>query len=157
MLKFKEWRFYFVYYTDEFFFLFLLPYLFFFFCRSLLLGDTKVGDWSEWRSWNSVYKWDLPASSWLPWALPNGSSTGSFIPSGFDFVTYWTKLYSLYFILVNFLFLISYMVVDGQVIFLQPAPLHPHIYSNGHICLGKSLRLAFSSICYSGLHFLFMF
>ena len=24
-----------------------------------------------------------------------------------------------------------------QVIFLQPAPLHPHIYSNGHICLGN--------------------
>ena len=24
-----------------------------------------------------------------------------------------------------------------QVIFLHPAPLHPHIYSNGHICLGN--------------------
>ncbi|OMO75256.1 Ubiquitin-conjugating enzyme, E2 [Corchorus olitorius] len=22
-----------------------------------------------------------------------------------------------------------------QVIFVPPAPLHPHIYSNGHICL----------------------
>ena len=27
--------------------------------------------------------------------------------------------------------------VFGQVIFLPPAPLHPHIYSNGHICLGN--------------------
>lgn len=27
--------------------------------------------------------------------------------------------------------------IYGQVIFLPPAPLHPHIYSNGHICLGK--------------------
>lgn len=35
-----------------------------------------------------------------------------------------------------------------QVIFLQPAPLHPHIYSNGHICLGNfygSLVTLFSS------------
>ncbi|KAF6139572.1 hypothetical protein GIB67_015529 [Kingdonia uniflora] len=24
-----------------------------------------------------------------------------------------------------------------QVIFIHPAPSHPHIYSNGHICLGK--------------------
>lgn len=24
-----------------------------------------------------------------------------------------------------------------QVIFLHPAPMHPHIYSNGHICLGN--------------------
>ncbi|CAL5326418.1 unnamed protein product [Camellia sinensis] len=27
-----------------------------------------------------------------------------------------------------------------QVIFLQPAPLHPHIYSNGHICLVLQLE-----------------
>lgn len=27
----------------------------------------------------------------------------------------------------------------SQVIFLNPAPLHPHIYSNGHICLGNFL------------------
>lgn len=26
---------------------------------------------------------------------------------------------------------------DEQVIFVPPAPMHPHIYSNGHICLGK--------------------
>lgn len=24
-----------------------------------------------------------------------------------------------------------------QVIFLHPAPMHPHIYTNGHICLGN--------------------
>ncbi|XP_021907888.1 probable ubiquitin-conjugating enzyme E2 16 isoform X1 [Carica papaya] len=31
-----------------------------------------------------------------------------------------------------------YPMEAPQVIFLHPAPLHPHIYSNGHICLGKS-------------------
>ncbi|XP_021907889.1 probable ubiquitin-conjugating enzyme E2 16 isoform X2 [Carica papaya] len=30
-----------------------------------------------------------------------------------------------------------YPMEAPQVIFLHPAPLHPHIYSNGHICLGK--------------------
>lgn len=30
-----------------------------------------------------------------------------------------------------------YPMEAPQVIFLPPAPLHPHIYSNGHICLGK--------------------
>ncbi|GKU90000.1 hypothetical protein SLEP1_g4059 [Rubroshorea leprosula] len=29
-----------------------------------------------------------------------------------------------------------YPMEAPQVIFLSPAPLHPHIYSNGHICLG---------------------
>ena len=28
-----------------------------------------------------------------------------------------------------------------QVVFLHPVPLHPHIYSNGHICLGEFLIL----------------
>lgn len=28
------------------------------------------------------------------------------------------------------------IVTVCQVIFLHPAPMHPHIYSNGHICLG---------------------
>lgn len=32
----------------------------------------------------------------------------------------------------------AYALFDEiQVIFLHPAPLHPHIYSNGHICLGE--------------------
>ncbi|KAH0872585.1 hypothetical protein HID58_069947 [Brassica napus] len=31
------------------------------------------------------------------------------------------------------------------VIFVPPAPLHPHIYSNGHICLGISLSISFVS------------
>ena len=48
-----------------------------------------------------------------------------------------------------FVFMLSDLVgVIGQVIFLQPAPLHPHIYSNGHICLGNfygSLVTLFSS------------
>ncbi|GAU26266.1 hypothetical protein TSUD_224560 [Trifolium subterraneum] len=30
----------------------------------------------------------------------------------------------------------NYPMEAPQVIFLHPAPLHPHIYSNGHICLG---------------------
>ncbi|KAF6163063.1 hypothetical protein GIB67_001391 [Kingdonia uniflora] len=30
-----------------------------------------------------------------------------------------------------------YPMEAPQVIFVPPAPLHPHIYSNGHICLGK--------------------
>ncbi|KAJ0534830.1 putative ubiquitin-conjugating enzyme E2, ubiquitin-conjugating enzyme/RWD [Helianthus annuus] len=30
----------------------------------------------------------------------------------------------------------NYPMEAPQVIFLQPAPLHPHIYSNDHICLG---------------------
>ncbi|KAF8405291.1 hypothetical protein HHK36_010193 [Tetracentron sinense] len=29
-----------------------------------------------------------------------------------------------------------YPMEAPQVIFLSPAPFHPHIYSNGHICLG---------------------
>ncbi|CAN6439408.1 unnamed protein product [Victoria cruziana] len=30
-----------------------------------------------------------------------------------------------------------YPMEAPQVIFLHPAPMHPHIYSNGHICLGN--------------------
>ena len=30
-----------------------------------------------------------------------------------------------------------YPMEAPQVIFQHPAPLHPHVYSNGHICLGK--------------------
>ncbi|KAI4987730.1 hypothetical protein ZWY2020_028488 [Hordeum vulgare] len=30
-----------------------------------------------------------------------------------------------------------YPMEAPQVIFLNPAPMHPHIYSNGHICLGN--------------------
>jgi ubiquitin-protein ligase len=37
-----------------------------------------------------------------------------------------------------------YPMESPQVIFLHPAPLHPHIYSNGHICLGMSLCPLFS-------------
>ncbi|KAM0874630.1 hypothetical protein ACQ4PT_037318 [Festuca glaucescens] len=29
-----------------------------------------------------------------------------------------------------------YPMEAPQVIFMNPAPMHPHIYSNGHICLG---------------------
>ncbi|KAK2971489.1 hypothetical protein RJ640_020895 [Escallonia rubra] len=34
-----------------------------------------------------------------------------------------------------------YPMEAPQVIFVPPAPLHPHIYSNGHICLAQPLRV----------------
>ena len=34
-----------------------------------------------------------------------------------------------------------------QVIFLHPAPLHPHIYSNGHICLGMYMNFSLTVFC----------
>ncbi|AQK63842.1 Ubiquitin-conjugating enzyme 15 [Zea mays] len=33
-----------------------------------------------------------------------------------------------------------YPMEAPQVIFLHPAPMHPHIYSNGHICLGIAVN-----------------
>uniref|UniRef100_A0A804M1E1 UBC core domain-containing protein n=1 Tax=Zea mays TaxID=4577 RepID=A0A804M1E1_MAIZE len=35
-----------------------------------------------------------------------------------------------------------YPMEAPQVIFLHPAPMHPHIYSNGHICLDWSTGYA---------------
>ncbi|KAL7128129.1 hypothetical protein ABFS83_14G295100 [Erythranthe nasuta] len=35
-----------------------------------------------------------------------------------------------------------YPMEAPQVIFVPPAPQHPHIYSNGHICLGLSSILS---------------
>ncbi|THG03590.1 hypothetical protein TEA_018656 [Camellia sinensis var. sinensis] len=35
-----------------------------------------------------------------------------------------------------------YPMEAPQVIFVPPAPLHPHIYSNGHICLVVSMSAA---------------
>ncbi|KAK6245467.1 hypothetical protein QUC31_000254 [Theobroma cacao] len=38
-----------------------------------------------------------------------------------------------------------YPMEAPQVIFVPPAPLHPHIYSNGHICLGYHDPLHFNA------------
>ncbi|CAN1813992.1 Probable ubiquitin-conjugating enzyme E2 16 [Linum perenne] len=40
-----------------------------------------------------------------------------------------------------------YPMEAPQVIFLNPAPLHPHIYSNGHICLVSSITVLFFYSC----------
>jgi len=90
----------------------------------------KVGCWSHWSSWDTLRQWDLPASGRFSWELPYGSSPGSsFAPS----------LHNLIFNLhrrLLFTGIIILLLTVLQVIFLHPAPLHPHIYSNGHICLG---------------------
>ncbi|XP_019056865.1 PREDICTED: probable ubiquitin-conjugating enzyme E2 16 isoform X1 [Tarenaya hassleriana] len=52
-----------------------------------------------------------------------------------------------------------YPMEAPQVVFLHPAPLHPHIYSNGHICLdilydSWSPAMRLSSVCLSILSML---
>ena len=39
-----------------------------------------------------------------------------------------------------FKFSAQYPIDAPEVVFLQPAPVHPHIYSNGHICLVSALK-----------------
>src|SRR4051812_12834025 len=66
-------------------------------------------------------------------------------------ISRWIKvsLYSFTIFVASF-FTLTF-VMDGylQVIFMNPAPMHPHIYSNGHICLGMLFTL-----CFRGEHIL---
>lgn len=53
----------------------------------------------------------------------------------------------------------DYPIDSPEVYFLQPAPIHPHIYSNGHICLNIlgndwSPALTIQNVCLSILSML---
>jgi ubiquitin-conjugating enzyme E2 W len=53
----------------------------------------------------------------------------------------------------------EYPIESPEVVFLVPAPIHPHIYTNGHICLNIlgedwSPALTVQSICLSLLSML---
>ncbi|CAN1824093.1 Probable ubiquitin-conjugating enzyme E2 18 [Linum perenne] len=57
------------------------------------------------------------------------------------------------------LVVVEFCCLIEQVIFVPPAPLHPHIYSNGHICLdilydSWSPAMTVSSVCISILSML---
>ncbi|CAN8075893.1 unnamed protein product [Agarophyton chilense] len=55
---------------------------------------------------------------------------------------------------LRFVFPSDYPMEAPEVVFLQPTPRHPHVYSNGHICLnvlydGWSPALTVTSVCLS--------
>ncbi|CDF39754.1 unnamed protein product [Chondrus crispus] len=55
---------------------------------------------------------------------------------------------------LRFVFPSDYPMEAPEVIFLSPTPRHPHVYSNGHICLnvlydGWSPALTVTSVCLS--------
>mmetsp|Transcript_20644 Transcript_20644/g.50561 ORF Transcript_20644/g.50561 Transcript_20644/m.50561 type:complete len:161 (+) Transcript_20644:791-1273(+) len=61
--------------------------------------------------------------------------------------------------ILRFQFPGDYPIEPPEVIFVSPTPRHPHVYSNGHICLnvlydGWSPALTVSSVCLSILSML---
>lgn len=55
---------------------------------------------------------------------------------------------------LRFVFPTDYPMEAPEVVFLMPTPRHPHVYSNGHICLnvlydGWSPALTVTSVCLS--------
>ena len=60
---------------------------------------------------------------------------------------------------LRFVFPQDYPIEAPEVVFMQPTPLHPHVYTNGHICLSIlydswSPALTVRSICLSILSML---
>lgn len=56
--------------------------------------------------------------------------------------------------ILRFVFPTDYPMEAPEVVFLEPTPRHPHVYSNGHICLnvlydGWSPALTVTSVCLS--------
>mmetsp|Transcript_4698 Transcript_4698/g.11268 ORF Transcript_4698/g.11268 Transcript_4698/m.11268 type:complete len:156 (+) Transcript_4698:248-715(+) len=60
---------------------------------------------------------------------------------------------------LRFIFTADYPIEAPEVVFVDPVPVHPHIYSNGHICLSIlydqwSPALRVDSVCMSILSML---
>ncbi|KAH7281503.1 hypothetical protein KP509_36G050900 [Ceratopteris richardii] len=109
----------------------------------------------------AAYRIQTEAHEWLM----NPPSEFEYLPS--DDLSRWIvrisgakgTLYENESFLLQFDFTDDYPMEAPEVIFLPPAPLHPHIYSNGHICLDIlydkwSPAMTVNSICFSLLSML---